>query len=93
MSILFKKSLIFGLILVLGYFIFNNNFVLAQDADSLIGQTPSVQLNTSSETPSPGDSVDLNLTSDSINLDSSKITWYIDGVAKSQGIGEFKLSR
>jgi len=54
-----------------------SSFVNAQESNT--GSLSSIYLNMSPDSPRAGDSVTLTVNSDTIDLNSSKITWYVDG--------------
>lgn len=57
-------------------------------AQTASGQSSAITLSVSPQTPQPGENVNLTLSSYSLNLDTSKITWYVDGVAGAENIGQ-----
>ena len=59
----------------------------AQSPSSLDNQLSDVSIQFSPLSPRAGDNVDLELSSYSIDLNTAKITWYVDGVAKADGLG------
>ena len=69
-------------------FVFHIGIVFGQSLPSL----NSAEITASPATPSAGDTVDLTLASYSINLDSAKIVWYVDGVATKDGFGANTLT-
>lgn len=75
-----KKTIQISLILLAIFSI--NNIVSAQEV--VTNSISSVYLTLSPDNPRAGDSVVLTVSSDLLNLDSSKITWYIDGVARKE---------
>lgn len=52
----------------------------------------SIQMSVSPSSPNAGDGVTLTLSSDSMDLSSANITWYVDGVAGEQGYGQTTLT-
>jgi hypothetical protein len=84
-----KKTIaIFLTILVL--FSIENTLVLAQGIPTT--QSAAITMTMSPENPKPGDSVDLELSSYSVDLDAAKITWYVDTVATAEGVGQKGLT-
>ena len=77
MSSFFKKTIQISLILIAFWAI--GNIVIAQENSASLS---SVYIDMSPASPRAGDSVVLTLSSDLLNLDSSKIVWYIDGTPK-----------
>ena len=57
-----------------------NNIVFAQE--SILNSISSINISVSPSNPSAGDSVTLIVSSDLVDLNSAKIVWYIDGVAR-----------
>lgn len=51
-----------------------------------------VQISVSPQTPNAGDTVTLQLSSPTLDLNTSKITWYVDGVAGQSGTGQTSLT-
>ena len=80
MSAFLKKTTYISLILIAFFSIVN--VVNAQE--SVSNSISSINLNISPSNPRPGDSAILTLSSDLLDLDSSKIVWYIDGVARKE---------
>ena len=62
------------------------NKVSAQSA-----QTSAITINASTPNPQEGDNVTLTVSSYSVDLDSAKITWYVDGTIKENDIGAKSL--
>ena len=89
MKNLFQKTI--KTFLILGIVFSVQNTVFAQDVNSTDVQNP-VQITMSPATPNAGDSVTLQLSSDSIDLDSAKITWYTDGILGEEGYGQKSLT-
>lgn len=81
---IFSKKIISITILVIA--ILNFNFVFAQ-VTTQTDQTSSVDMNINPSNPKAWDKVQIQLSSYSINLDTSKITWYIDNVSIKEGTG------
>jgi hypothetical protein len=75
-----KKIIQLSLMLIA--FLSISNIVFAQEYVS--NSISSVDLSISPTNPRVGDSVTLTLSSDSLDLNSSKIVWYIDGVARKE---------
>ncbi len=73
MSGFFKKTIQISLVLIAVFSTVNS--VFAQESNT-------ITLNTFPAYPRAGDSVTLTISSDSIDLNSAKIVWYIDGVAR-----------
>ena len=84
MTVFLKKLIPISLILIAFFSIIN--IVLAQE--SILNSISSVNLNISPSNPRAGDSVTIALSSDSLDLDSSKITWYIDEIIKKESTGK-----
>ncbi len=80
MLVYIKKTIQISLILLTVFSI--GCFVYAQG--SVFDSMSSIDLNISPSNPRVGDSVVLTLSSDLLDLDSSKIVWYIDGVARKE---------
>ncbi len=78
MSVFLKKTIQVSLILI----VFSSiaGIVFAQEAVS--NSISSINLNISPSNPRTGDSVALTVSSEMLDLDSSKIVWYVDGVAR-----------
>jgi hypothetical protein len=74
-------------LLVFIVFFAQNKIVFAQGSLP-INQISSIGINASPSNPKPGDNVLLELSGYSINLDSIKITWFVDGIAKKEGVGQ-----
>lgn len=76
----FKKTIYVSLLITAFFSVYN--YIFAQDyvSDSI----SSINLNISPSNPRPGDSVILTLSSDLLDLNSSKIIWYIDGVVRKE---------
>jgi hypothetical protein len=89
MSIFFKKIIQILLILIVPV-VFQSNIAFGQTAPAF-NQSNAININMSPSSPRAGDSIALELSSYSINIDSAKITWYVDGVAKKQGLGQKTL--
>lgn len=79
---LLKISLLFFVI-----FTFTNKLVFAQVLNDSAPTNTFIELKSTPETPKEGDTVKLELSSFNINLDTAKITWYVDGKIKNNGIG------
>jgi len=73
------------LFLVIMLFLGISTFAFGQSAATAVQD--SLQMSVSPQTPNAGDSVTITLSSFSMNLDSSKVTWYVDGVAGQEGTG------
>ena len=84
MSVFLKKIMWVIIVLVAFFSIFN--FVLSQE--SISNEISSIDLSFFPIYPSPGDSVILNISSDLIDLDFSKIFWYIDGVLRKETVSK-----
>ncbi len=70
-----------------------NSFVFAQiPSSSLSDQSNSIDMSISPANPRSGDTIILELSSYGIDLDTAKITWYIDGVATKEGAGQKTLT-
>jgi len=80
MSVILKKIIYTFLILLA--FLSINNIVRAQDFVS--DSTSSINIDISPSNPRAGDSATLTLSSDFLDLNSSKIVWYIDGIARKE---------
>lgn len=80
MLVFFKKTIQIFIIIVAFFSI--AHISLAQEAVS--NSVSSVNLNISPTNPRAGDSVILTVSSDLLDLNSSKIVWYIDGVARKE---------
>jgi len=74
----FKKTIQIFLMLVAFFAV--DNIVLAQE--SVSDSLASINLNIFPYNPRAGDSVVFTLSSDSLDLDTSKILWYVDGMLK-----------
>ena len=85
MSIFFKKTAQISLALII---------IISLQNTPVFGQIPSfnqpvaINLNMSPLSPRAGDNVTLELSGFSGNINSAKITWYVDGVVKKQGPGQ-----
>ena len=79
MSGFFKKTIQISLILV-AFFSIANTVVFAQE--SVSNSMSSIYLGLSPSNPRAGDSVVITVSSNLLDLNSSKITWYIDGVVR-----------
>ncbi|MFH1454785.1 MAG: hypothetical protein ABIF22_00430, partial [bacterium] len=79
MSGFLKKIIQISLILLAFFFIVN--IALAQSVSNSIS---SIDLNIFPSSPRAGDSVVITLSSELLDLDSSKIIWYIDGIARKE---------
>jgi hypothetical protein len=77
---MFLRNFLYQLFL----FVFTFQILFAQAADLIIKK--------SNENPREGDTVKLSLESDKYNLNSAKITWYIDGNETDQGVGRRTFS-
>ena len=75
-----KKTIYISLIIIAFFSI--ANIIFAQE--SVSNSISSINLNISPPNPRSGDSVVLTLSSDLLDLDSSKIVWYIDGIARKE---------
>jgi len=82
MSSFFKKTIQISLIIA---FLAMGNIVIAQETSTSLS---SIYINISPVSPRAGDSVVLTLSSDLLNLNSSKIVWYIDGTPKRDAAGK-----
>ena len=80
MSGYFKKIIHVSLILIAFFSIANIIFAQGSVSNSM----SSVDLNISPSNPRAGDSVVLTVSSDLLDLNSSKIIWYIDGVMRKE---------
>jgi hypothetical protein len=80
LSLRIKKIIQISIILLAIFSIASISFAQESVSDSI----SSVYITSSPLSPRAGDSVVLTLQSDSINLDSSSITWYIDAVARKE---------
>ena len=80
MTVFIKKTIYFSLILIAVFSIINIS--LAQE--SVSNSVSSLSLDISPNNPRPGDSVTLTVSSNLLDLSSSRIVWYIDGVARSE---------
>jgi len=89
-NLLKKTNNIFLLVALL--FVFQNNVVFGQEDQTVAGMSGIVSISATPAAPGPGESVDLTLISYSVNLDSSKIIWYVDGVATKEGYGEKSMT-
>lgn len=83
MSVSVKK--IIGTSLILIAFFSISNTVLAQE--SISNSISSINLNISPSSPRAGESAVLTVSSDSLDLNSSEILWYIDNVARNSVVG------
>jgi len=85
MKNLFQKTMkilfIFGVV-----FLFQNGALFAQTSSA------NIDISISPKTPGAGDSVTIQLSSNSIDLDTTKITWYVDGVPGISGNGQKSLA-
>ena len=82
MSSFFKKTIQISLIIA---FLAMGNIVIAQETSTSLS---SIYINISPVSPRAGDSVVLTLSSNLLNLNSSKIVWYIDGTPKRDAAGK-----
>src|ERR1035437_9096590 len=84
MSVFLKKTIKISLLLL---FIFSiANIVFAQQ--TILTSMSSISLSSSPSSPRAGDSVKLTVISDSIDLNSATIVWYIDSVIKKDATGK-----
>ncbi len=87
-----KKIIPLSLMLIA--FLSIGNIVFAQE--SATNSMSSIYLNISPSNPRAGDSFVLTVSSDLLDLDSSKIVWYVDGVARKENANKsitIKLGR
>jgi len=80
MPVYFRKIIQISLVLIAVFSIVN--ITIAQETVS--NSMSSIYLSVSPIHPRAGESVVLSLSSDLLDLDSSKIVWYIDGVARKE---------
>ena len=80
MSGFIKKIIQFSLITIAFFSITSIIFAQADTSNSM----SSISVNVSPSSPRAGDSVVLTLSSNLLDLNSSKIIWYIDGVARKE---------
>jgi len=85
---IFQKIMRFSFLLFIVFSI-PAGMALAQTAAT--DQSASIELAVSPTSPQPGDSVTLDVSSFSMDLDSANITWYVDGVSAKQGYGDKEL--
>ncbi|MFA5934794.1 MAG: hypothetical protein WC827_02855 [Candidatus Paceibacterota bacterium] len=78
-----KKIIFFFLVFFISFF--TNNVIYSQE---VIKTNDIVKITTTPQNPAPGEAITANLSSYLVNLDTSKIVWYIDGIIKKEGIGE-----
>ena len=79
----FNKKLIF-IFLSLFIFVFIGNVSIAQE----VSNSDNLDVSVTPKNPSPGENVNIILNSYSLNLDTSKIIWYVDGVVKKEGVAQ-----
>ena len=80
MNVFIKKTIYFSLILIALFSIIN----ISSAQESVSNSVSSLNLDMSPNNPRPGDSVILTVSSDLLDLSSSRIVWYIDGVARNE---------
>jgi hypothetical protein len=84
MSVFTKKLIRVSLVLLAFFYIVNIAFAQEYISNSV----SSIDLSFSPFSPSAGDSVILTVSSDSLDLNSSKIVWYIDNVARKEAASQ-----
>jgi hypothetical protein len=84
MSIFPKKLIQITLILL----VFFSISYISKAQESISNSISSIDLNISPSDPRAGESVVLTLSSDSLDLNSSKIVWYVDNVLKKESVGK-----
>ncbi len=85
------KRFLFFTIFLLGFFPF---FIYAQltPTDALKELTENVSIKVSPENPKPNSTVVINIESYSVDLNSSTITWSVEGRVMKNGVGEVSFS-
>ncbi len=76
-----------ALFLVVLLFSATENAVQAQTASIFDSELIGLSITYSPTSPKAGDTVDLSLSAYSGNLNTAKITWYVDGIAKKEDVG------
>ena len=73
--------------ITIAFFAVQNSLISAQVINPSNNQPATVELKISPENPTGGSAINLEISSYAINLDTAKITWFVDGVNKKDGVG------
>jgi len=90
MSSIFLKKTIQTLLILVAIISFQNNHAFGQTAG--LNQQNTIDVSVSPSNPRAGENITLEVSSYSINIDAAKITWYVDGVNKEEGVGQKNLT-
>jgi hypothetical protein len=69
-----------------------SGIVFAQETSGVNSQDSRVSFVLSPSNPKPNENVSIFVSGVSVNLDSSKIQWYVDGILKKEGVGEKEIN-